>query len=65
MLRHKGPSVDFITVYRDGHEPAVLKLVSQVGEPPQIQIATTGQAVVYCLDPKAGLIQEKSRNTEE
>jgi hypothetical protein len=65
MLRYKGPSVDFITVYRDGHEPAVMKLVSQVGEPPRIQIATTGQAVVYCLDPKAGLIQEKSRNTEE
>ncbi|HBS45869.1 MAG TPA: hypothetical protein DEA91_17910 [Paenibacillus sp.] len=65
MLRHKGPSVDFISVYRDGHEPAVLKLVSQVGEPPRIQIATTGQVVVYCLDPKAGLIQEKSRNTEE
>lgn len=65
MLRHKGPSVDFITVYRDGHEPAVLKLVSQAGEPPRIQIATTGQRIDYCLDPKAGLIQEESRNTEE
>ncbi|KAA1190880.1 heparinase II/III family protein [Paenibacillus sp. B2(2019)] len=65
MLRHIGPSVDFITVYRDGHEPAVLKLVSQAGELPRIQIATTGQRIDYCLDPKAGLIQEESRNTEE
>jgi hypothetical protein len=65
MLRHIGPSVDFITVYREGHEPAVLKLVSQAGDPPRIQIATTGQRIDYCLDPKAGLIQEESRNTEE
>ncbi|MNN92792.1 hypothetical protein D3C81_2111310 [compost metagenome] len=65
MLRHRGPSVDFITVYQAAHEPVLLKLVSQAGEPPRIQIEKTGQIVVYCLNPKAGLIQEESRNTEE
>ncbi|MNC18943.1 Heparinase II/III-like protein [compost metagenome] len=65
MLRHRGPSVDFITVYQAAHEPVLLKLVSQAGEPPRIQIEKTGQIVVYCLNPKAGLIQEESRITEE
>ncbi|ASA21544.1 heparinase II/III domain-containing protein [Paenibacillus donghaensis] len=65
MLRHRGPSVDFITVYRAGHEPAVLKLVSEAGEPARIQIETTGQRVVYCLNPETGLIQEEFRNMEE
>lgn len=52
MLRHRGPSVDFITVYRAGHESAALKLVSQAGEEVRIQIETNGQRVVYCLNPK-------------
>ncbi|WP_438492519.1 heparinase II/III domain-containing protein [Paenibacillus sp. IHBB 3054] len=65
MLRNKGASVDFITVYRAGHESAALKLVSQAGEDARIQIETNGQRVVYCLNPKTGLIQEESLNTEE
>ncbi|WP_379139572.1 heparinase II/III family protein [Paenibacillus sp. sgz500992] len=65
MLRHRGTSVDFITVYRAGHESASLKLVSQAGEEARIQIETNGQRVIYCLNPKMGLIQEESLNTEE
>lgn len=52
MLRHRGPSVDFITVYRAYYESAALKLVSQAGEEVRIQIETNGQRVVYCLNPK-------------